>query len=1736
VTISVPRTNDLSNTCTCLRGLVTVTATAAAASGLTIVSVAFQSSLSGNNNWTTFDTETVPSTGSTYTANFDTSNLAPDFYDVRAVATDSAAASQASTPARGLAIANGASTVTLADPGLLASGTITLTATPDGGGNFPSQVTFQSSPAGAENWSTIATVATAYDEFGNPLSPDLVTSFDTTTVPDGSYDLRVTASDGFNAYVGMVRFGVVVDNTPPTSTLSNPGGPLSGIVTLTASTQDSSGVVAVVFQSSPAGSGTWTTIGADSTAPYAKTFDTRALQDGVYDLRVLATDSAGNTAASPVVSGVAVSNPSKVSYGNLTITDFVAPATNISLLGEIAGSAQHETWAYGYTTAPPAIVGGAPLPYTVPGANQLVLLRYTDAGGWQIADVLRNADGSAYRQTSGAALELTGQMNPSGEAWLVMRQQVQGQPTRVGVFHRAPGGQFLLDVAASVALLPILSSNQPAIQVQLRLGQSADGTAYGLLVAPGQASRTLLVPNSNGVNFLVTARLDYGVLGGGVWTRHTASLPPGYVPSAGDSFTLAAADATGPGAGWAGLQLVTFGKRPGVILASFDATGWRFVTATGLDALDATGNFAVAPPVSVFVQQIRADSAGIWVLATVGVGGGSVVARIDGASGQAIQSWCGSLPRQSLGCDAPLDPNHPAALPGAVFATTNGTVAFALASGLLDVYAYGAWTSTAAPGFVPGPGKALFIAPNDGWLVGANALGRISARSLPSPLAPWPEANRSPLLSVALPPGGNGTSANGALAVGLDGSALHYDTSAGWIVDATPPRAHHLALRGVAFSGPSSATAVGQLGVILRWDGVSWTEDPQSISLTYQQLNAVAFGADGQGWAVGAHGTILHYDGAAWSQEQVDAADAGVDITSVAVAGQQVFAVADGNLIMRGPGGVWQPVDRSLLPAQAPSVGDLRLVSGLPDGGLVAAGRSLVIVRQSASAPFQYAAQPLEGIAVALAAFRAADGQVRALVSIAPPIIGSNGLNTRDVGGFPAGDGELMLQTGAGWEDLSRAQYPGAHAPGDGSVQPDPVLAVAAAPDGSSAWAVGGYAGTVTASGLGTHQSLLSRPFGWRTSTIWRYDAGGSVPSPALSAAPATLPAQPGTVSFAFFTSPMCKIECAAVRDAQPVVNLQAALAQIAGFATQPGGPGFAVLGGDAVGPIDDNAYSAGNGAVDLARLAGLLSPLGSVPLFAAYGPRDGVPTGTNPAQPWADAFAQAPAPFGQGKVPPGITLVSFGGATGSVHRYYAFDATQNGGVLRVIVLDNSAGSLEDSVPGQTAWLDARLAEAQAAGIPVVVVVARPLRSTAIGSASDGDAIAAKLATAGALAVFTTSGTVYQSQFDRVAVLPGTQIPEYEGATLGYQQPQNNGVLWYFVSVDTKARKVGVQAIPVVATLALEPLAGLTAARGSTLSFQAIGRRPVATLATIDNTFPGYDSYVSIPSPNCAGCITPSYSFASSDPTIGDFVLPSGPGSLYPLLDNAGNPIPSASSGLFCAYNSGTTTVSVTAGGLSASLPVNVKPGDIGRPCGTVFRAGVQHVVKIPVTQVLTRPAGPSTQPAPPPPPPAAAPPVKLSLPAIVPPPPPTIQAAPAPAPKPAPTPPPAPAPKLAPPPAPVPVPVPVPVPQLVAVVATPPVAVPPIPPAVTPVPPGGASASAQATARREEKARRHASQSAYVIRPADVPGTDWFYPALGVVSVLAVLLAAGGLAGPRPRKALLAWEPYDPQRRRRRR
>jgi hypothetical protein len=83
------------------------------------------------------------------------------------------------------------------------------------------------------------------------------------------------------------------------------------------------------------------------------------------------------------------------------------------------------------------------------------------------------------------------------------------------------------------------------------------------------------------------------------------------------------------------------------------------------------------------------------------------------------------------------------------------------------------------------------------------------------------------------------------------------------------------------------------------------------------------------------------------------------------------------------------------------------------------------------------------------------------------------------------------------------------------------------------------------------------------------------------------------------------------------------------------------------------------------------------------------------------------------------------------------------------------------------------------------------------------------------------------------------------------------------------------------------------------------------------------------------------------------------------------------------------------------------------------------------------------------------------------------------------------------------------------------------VPPPATPVqptPPSGAVTApsvsqSPATAKREERARKHASQSAYTIRPAGA-SDDWFYGVVAVASLLAMLLGAQALrpnARPRP-------------------
>jgi hypothetical protein len=1709
--------------------------------------------------------------------------------------------------ARDRLIANRVTVVALAKPSVFLHGKVALETKLITGVEAPNltAATFEYKPSGKGGaWTAIETVPVTLVEGGEHYAYRLNTPFDTTALAPGHYDLRLVAvpEEGKAEFVSAPIRELFVDNTPPTVTMESLPSPLGGDVTLVAHASDTlpngepgPGIRSVTFERSRTGVAAFQKIGAVTASSGSNTYSyllhTEAIPNGVYDFRVRAADRAGNSpTVSSVVSGIDIQNASFGPPVSSRVSGVTPPANKITMLGAVKDGGEPETLAYGFTSAPPGLgPGGHPLEYTA-SPNQLVLLRYTQHEGWQVHEVLDGEHGEAFRLLEPdkvAAIEVNGAITPSGEGWLWLAElpTEAGAAPAYGLFHRGagPNQPFELDHEATETVGRTLIGWKQAkphnsLDVSLHLGEEG-GQVSGLLTVGGQPETTVALPGPHGSETVsVVEQLSYWALAGGDWKpetaspRNTAELPSTFPTlSPGDKLTLPAADASGAGAGWGALCDQGCSGR-GMLLGHFETEGdgevhWSY-SSTGLDALDLTAGLAQGA--SVEPKALKAEDNGeggaVWIGARVHPAHSEqfeVVARYDRAKRAVTNSWC-SLPEVvENNCQEELGA---AAVPDAVFPGEKAAVA--LKNQTIHVFAHERWSSYSAPGYVgqgdpenlfspTEEGGAAFTAPGEGWLAGDSALGHWSPEAGAAALTPWPVPDRFTLTSIALPPaadippGGPGRIGEDALAVGLGGATVSYEPSIGWLAQPLPAGARRVNLFGVAFNGRGSAFAVGQGGVILHWNGSTWSTDPASSALTGSQLNAVAFARSGEGWAVGVNGTILHYDGSSWSRETKLAS--GIDVTSVAVAGNEVFAVAGDNLWTRGSDGTWHEVDiekevgSELAPGEHLGPSPVRLVAGLPDGGLLVAGRSLLLAREGPPPNhLQLAAQPLEGIAVALAPFREADGHLRALASVAPPAFGR-----ADVAGYPPGDGELLRETAGGWEDLSRGQFAGREVrPGsDGALKSDPVLALATDTAGEHGWVVGGYAGTVDAARQGTTESLAIRSSGWQTAAIWRYDAGGGAPPPALTSSPPSLPDEPDTVSFAFYSSPVCFESCASTVGAQPDVNLYGAASEIAGFAAQPGGPVFAISGGDAqVGEFQ--------GGPDLAHMQELLSPLAGVPAFSALGPRD-AGSGTDAANSWGEAFAESPPPFGQGSPAGAVAPVSSQAPTanGDAHRYYSFNAYQNGGTIRVIVLDNSKGSLQASSeaagepgPAQFEWLQGQLnqvvAEEQGIGqrIPVVVITALSLRR-AIG-ASDGEAVASVLARRGVAAVFTTNET-QRNEHHFVPEIPRSgevPIPEYEGGSLSYQQSGNNGVLWYDASVNTQTGQVQVWGVPVINSLALKPLNGLNAQRSQTLQFEAIARRPAGSLATIEEQSPpapGYENYVAIPSSSCGECVSASYAFTSSDPTIGNFVEASGPGSPYPKLDGHGHPIPSAASGLFCAYNAGTTTVSITAGLLSYSLPVTVQPGGFGAPCGTVVPS-----YGLPVERVLTpRVRSPIRGAAAPPPPPPS--PLSGALPAHL-----ALPPPPAPAPALAPPPPavkpPAPKPPAARPPAriePAPTPVSEPVAVAPAILPTP-------TPPVEPIPPGASGyAQSPSAAERREKAEKEASQSAFTTRPpvprpttiggraasAASGGTEspWYYWALGATTLLALILSARGLRPrSRARPALLDLPPRAPERR----
>ena len=118
---------------------------------------------------------------------------------------------------------------------------------------------------------------------------------------DGAYEVRAVAADTVGNEASAPATAIVIDRTAPAASLDTLAAAVSGTVALTATASDpGSGVARVEFQFARTGSDAWKTITSLDALPWKTRLSTTDLSDGVYALRVLVRDRAGNELASVV--------------------------------------------------------------------------------------------------------------------------------------------------------------------------------------------------------------------------------------------------------------------------------------------------------------------------------------------------------------------------------------------------------------------------------------------------------------------------------------------------------------------------------------------------------------------------------------------------------------------------------------------------------------------------------------------------------------------------------------------------------------------------------------------------------------------------------------------------------------------------------------------------------------------------------------------------------------------------------------------------------------------------------------------------------------------------------------------------------------------------------------------------------------------------------------------------------------------------------------------------------------------------------------------------------------------------------------------------------------------------------------------------------------------------------------------------------------------------------------------
>ncbi|MFK8017771.1 MAG: Ig-like domain-containing protein [Gammaproteobacteria bacterium] len=280
-----------------LAGTVTLAANANDASGVASVDFWIDDALLARDTVAPFE------------ATFDTTTVADGEYAITARALDNAG-NEGLSPVVNVTVDNApppddqAPSVSLADPGMMIMGSITLTA------------------AASDNVGVTLVRFFVDDQLiGTDNVAPYSLEWDSSGVTDGAHALRAQAEDAAGNVGDSTTIDVIVDNalppdtTAPTVAVTPPAGPLTGTAVLSVTAMDDVGVVSVdlfiddVLQAT------------DTTAPYEFDVDTTAFADGDYVARAEAVDAASN---------VGVSDNVVVMIENAGPPDTVAPVVMLT--------------------------------------------------------------------------------------------------------------------------------------------------------------------------------------------------------------------------------------------------------------------------------------------------------------------------------------------------------------------------------------------------------------------------------------------------------------------------------------------------------------------------------------------------------------------------------------------------------------------------------------------------------------------------------------------------------------------------------------------------------------------------------------------------------------------------------------------------------------------------------------------------------------------------------------------------------------------------------------------------------------------------------------------------------------------------------------------------------------------------------------------------------------------------------------------------------------------------------------------------------------------------------------------------------------------------------------------------------------------------------------------------------------------------------------------------------------